>query len=93
MRTFQAIEDFIVTSRYNVVEQYVWINGFLMWLQSPILQNYWSILSCNYSSKTRAITEKIIEGARFLSELRKQKGTLATADYDEVSKKIIISVD
>jgi len=86
MRIFQSIEDFIVTAHYNVIDQYVWINGFLMWLQSPILQSYWPILSSNYSSNAREITEKLIKHAQDLSALRKQKGALEPADYDAVSK-------
>jgi hypothetical protein len=93
MRVFQSIEDFILTARYNVVDQYVWINGFLMWLQSPILQSYWPVLSSNYSHKAREITEKLIHGAQDLNALRKQKGALEPADYDAISKAITISVD
>jgi len=90
MRIFQSIEDFLATERYNVVDQYVWINSFLMWMQSPILQNYWPILSFNYSARAREVTEKLIRNAQDLSALRKQKGKLEAADYDAVSKKFDI---
>jgi hypothetical protein len=88
MRIFQSIEDFIVTAHYNIVDQYVWINGFLMWLQSPILQQYWPRLVFNYSPATRELTERLIKHAQDLTVLRKQKGALDSADYDAVSKEI-----
>ncbi len=93
MRIFQSIEDFVVTARYNVVDQYVWTNGFLMWLQSPILQSYWPLLSFNYSTNTREFIEKLIKNAQDLNALRKQKGALESADYDAASKKVEIFAD
>lgn len=90
IRIFQSIEDFLATAPYNVVDQYVWINSFLMWMQSPILQSYWPIVSFNYSARAREVTEKLIKNAHELSALRKQKGTLEPADYDAVSKKFDI---
>ncbi len=63
-----------------------------MWLQSPILQNYWPILSFNYSAQARELTEVLIKKAQDLNALRKQKGKLEAADYDAVSKKLDIEI-
>lgn len=88
MRIFQSIEDFLASQAYSVVDNYVWINGFLMWVQSPILQQHWPVLSSNYSVASREFIEKLIKHAQDLIALRKQKGTLGAADYDAVSKTI-----
>ena len=76
IRVFQSFEDFLSTASYDITGVYVWINNFVMWMQSPILQHYWSILSFNYSIDTREFVAEIIQKANELVELRKQKGRL-----------------
>lgn len=90
LRIFQSIEDFLATEHYNVIDKYVWINSFLMWMQSSILQEHWKILSFNFSARARQVTENLIKSSNGLKELRKQKGKLEATDYDEVSKKFEI---
>lgn len=86
IKVFQIIEDFQSFAKYDITGAYVWINNFLMWLQSPILQHYWKILSFNFSDDTRALVPRIVEKANYLVELRKKNGTLTNNDYDAISK-------
>jgi|GEM_PF-1967477 hypothetical protein len=90
LRIFQAVEDFVSTAQYNVIGNYVWINGFLMWLQSPILQDYWPIFAFNYAADTRAIIDQLIVHASQLRALRIQKGKLEDSDYDSISKSFAL---
>lgn len=85
-RIFQSMEDFLSIHHYNSEGLYVWINSFLGWMQSPILQEQWQILKFNYAQDTRELVEEIIYGAKLLHDLRKEKGTLDTQDYDMISK-------
>ena len=88
IRIFQTIEDFLTTASYDATGLYVWINTFLMWLQSPTLQYYWKIVAFNYADDTRELVNMILPKANALAELRKQKGTLTAQDYDTMSKSI-----
>jgi hypothetical protein len=92
IRVYQAMEDFLSTGAYDITGNYVWINNFLMWMQSPILRNNWSKLSFNYAEDTRAFVEKLILESDKLIELRKKKGKLTSADYDDISKNISIQL-
>lgn len=87
-RIFQSIEDFLSINHYNSEGIYVWINSFLAWMQSPILQNQWNMLKFNYAHDTRELIETIIQGSNKLLSLRKEKGSLNTQDYDEISKNL-----
>jgi hypothetical protein len=86
LRIFQSVEDFLSIDHCNAAGLYVWINNFLMWMQSPLLQNHWKVLESNYAQDTRELVERLIDKALELSELRKQKGNLTADDYDTVSK-------
>jgi hypothetical protein len=86
LKIFQAVEDFLSINHSNNETIYIWINSFLSWLQSPILQEQWKILNFNYGEDTRDLINAIIEKAQELNELRKQKGYLSTQDYDKISK-------
>ncbi len=90
VRIFQAVEDFLSTARYDLTGAYVWINNFVMWLQSPILQKNWVLLGFNYSDDTREMMDRIIEKSQSLVKLRAQKGKLTTQDYDAISKNFPI---
>ena len=91
IRIYQSIEDFLSTNIYDITGQYVWINNFLMWMQSPILQENWKILGFNYSYDTRELIDQLIKQASYLSNLRKEKGSLTFNDYDEISKKFLVN--
>jgi hypothetical protein len=91
IRIFQAIEDFLTIGTHGETGTYVWINNFLMWLQSPILKNNWNTLSFNYSSDTRELIELLILESDKLIVKRKKNGTLISQDYDDVSKKIKVN--
>ena len=86
IRLFQAVEDFLTIAAFDMTGNYVWINNFVMWMQSPILQRNWKVLGFNFSDDTREMMERIIIEANKLSALRKSKGKLTFADYDKVSK-------
>jgi hypothetical protein len=85
LRIFQSMEDFLSTAAYDITGIYVWVNNYLMWLQSPILQANWIVLGFNFSKDTRAFVNRLIEKANDLIALRKQKGSLSIADYDAIS--------
>lgn len=91
IRVFQAVEDFLSFSGYDISGIFIWLNNFLGWMQSPTLQKNWGILEFNFYNDTRELMPKIIEKANELIELRKKKGKLTTADYDNVSKSIIVN--
>lgn len=91
IRVFQAVEDFLSTAQYDITGMYVWINNFLMWFQSPILQYYWKILGFNLADDTREMTDRIIVKANELVELRKKKGSLTFQDYDAISKSFPVA--
>jgi hypothetical protein len=90
LRIFQSMEDFLSTSAYDITGNYVWINNFIMWMQSSLLQHYWNELSFNYAEDTREMVGRIITQADYLREARKQKGKLTNSDYDEISKKFVV---
>lgn len=88
LRVFQSMEDFLTTGKYDSTGKDVWVNNYLMWMQSPILRNYWRKLSFNYSKDTREFVGKIIEESDKLIALRKKKGRLMDRDYDSISVQI-----
>jgi len=91
VRIYQAVEDFLSFSAYDITGTYVWLNNFLGWLQSPILQSYWKEIEFNYYEDTRDLVPQIIEKANDLIALRKKKGKLTTQDYDAISKKMAVT--
>ncbi len=86
LRVFQAVEDFLSTAAYDLTGSYVWINNFLMWFQSPILQHNWPLLSFNYADDTNEMVNRIIVKSNELIALRKEKGQLTPKDYDIYSR-------
>ncbi|HSD15076.1 MAG TPA: hypothetical protein VLB74_10545 [Flavobacterium sp.] len=91
LRLFQSMEDFLTTGEYDTTGKEVWINNYLMWMQSPILRYYWTKLSFNYSKDTREFVAQIIKGSDVLIAMRKKKSTLTTSDYDAISEKITVA--
>jgi hypothetical protein len=85
LRVFQAMEDFLTTAPFDVTGSYIWLNVFLLWMQSSILQQHWKKLSPNFDGDTQEFIDLIIKKARELAELRKKKGTLTNKDYDAIS--------
>jgi len=92
IRIFQAMENFLTTGSYDVTGNYIWINNFLMWMQSPILRSNWTKLSFNYATDTREFVNSIIVESDKLIELRKKKGKLSAEDYDTISKNIVVKL-
>jgi hypothetical protein len=90
LRVFQSMEDFLTTGKYDATGKNVWINNFLMWMQSPILRSYWTKLSFNFSPDTREFVERIIKKSDTLITLRKKKGKLESGDYDAVSNVFVV---
>ncbi len=90
LRIFQAMEDFLTIGSYDITGKYVWINNFLMWMQSPILRQNWNQLSFNYSVDTRGLVSRLITQSDTLIRLRKIKGKLNPADYDALSKPFYV---
>ena len=86
IRVFQSIEDFLSSAAYDITGISIWINGFLMWMQSPILRYHWNLQSLNFATDTREIIQRFITKSDELIELRKQKGQLVYQDYDAISK-------
>ncbi|KGO96024.1 hypothetical protein [Flavobacterium enshiense] len=91
LRVFQSMEDFLTTGKYDTTGKDVWLNNYLMWMQSSILRDYWSKLSFNYSKDTREFVEEIIKESDALIALRKKKGKLMGEDYDSVSARIEVA--
>lgn len=86
-RIFQAMEDFLTIGSHDLTGKYVWINNFLMWMQSPILREHWEVISFNFSLDTREIIERLNMESDALIEKRKCHGFITSSDYDAVSKK------
>lgn len=49
---FQSFEDFLTATDHDETGDYVWICNYLQWVNSPILENRWSVLKSNYSETT-----------------------------------------
>ena len=90
IRVFQAMEDFLTIGAYDLTGKYVWINNFLMWLQSPILQNNWNLIGFNFSRDTRKMVERLIRESKKLTALRKKNGKVTKADYDKVADAFVV---
>jgi hypothetical protein len=85
LRVLQAIEDFLTTAPYDITGIYIWLNVFLLWMQSPILQSYWHITASSFSDDMQNLMDIIVKNSNALIELRKKKGTLTNEDYDAIS--------
>ena len=85
---FKTVEDFLTFATYDLTDAPVWINTFLMWLQSDILQENWKILQFNYSKDARQLIDIIISKANILNDLRKKNGKLTAKDYDSMSATV-----
>lgn len=92
IRMFQAIEDFLSTGSFDITGRYVWVNNFLMWMQSPILRSQWVKLSFNFSTDTRELVNRIIVESDKLIQLRKEKGKISCADYDKISRNFKVDL-
>ena len=86
IRIFQAMEDFLTMGSHDLTGSNVWINNFLMWLQSSILQENWKSLSFNFSLDTRDMVNRLIKESNKLNDLRAKKGNLSNEDYDTISE-------
>lgn len=86
-RIFQAMEDFLTIGSHDLTGKYVWINNFLMWMQSPILREHWEVISYNFSLDTREIIERLNKESDALISKRECYGFITSKDYDEVSKE------
>ena len=90
IRIFQAMEDFLTLGFQDITGKNIWINNFLMWLQSPILKKNWKTLSFNYSKDTREMIQRLIIESDKLVLKRQIKGSLTNKDYDDISEKFNI---
>jgi hypothetical protein len=86
IRIFQAMEDFLTLGADDVTGKNIWVNNFLMWLQSPILKKNWKVLSFNYSKDTRELINRLIAESEKLALIRQKKGKLTKNDYDYTSE-------
>ncbi|WP_375239547.1 hypothetical protein [Aurantibacter sp.] len=86
IRIFQAMEDFLSLGSNDITGKDIWVNNFLMWLQSPILRKNWETLSFNYSKDTRKFIDKLILESDKLILLRQKNNKLTRDDYDQISK-------
>ena len=86
IRVFQSIEDFLSTAAFDITGIYIWINNYLMWMQSPILRYYWNFQVLDFSEDTRELIQRLVIKSDELIELRKKKGQLSYKDYDAISK-------
>ena len=81
-KIFQDMEDFLTVGKYDLTGQSVWLNNFIMWMQSPILRRNWERLGFNYGLDTRELVASVIRASEELIQLRARKGRLTDADYD-----------
>lgn len=49
---FQSFEDYLIVQEHDETGDYVWINNYLQWVNSPILENRWSVLKTNFAKTT-----------------------------------------
>ncbi len=92
IRVFQVMEDFLTFGAWDITGSYVWLNNFLMWMQSPILRLHWKELSFNFSDDSRRFIERIIAQSEELVRRRESSGPLTTQDYDAISKKFEVNL-
>ncbi len=92
LRIFQSIEDFLSTARFDLSGISAWVNVFLMWMQSPILQEHWHVVKFNFAQDTQEFVDAIIVKANNLAALRKQNGKLTPNDYDAISKSFAVKI-
>ena len=89
-RIFQAMEDFLTIGSRDVTGKYVWINNFLMWMQSPILREHWNRVSFNFSKDTREMINRLIIESDALMARRALLGKLMPEDYDSVACRFVV---
>jgi hypothetical protein len=86
-RFYEILEDFLSTIKYDLTSIPIWINCFLTWMQSPILQKNWELLEHCYSPDTREFISHLIKESNQLNELRKKTGKpLTMQDYNRISE-------
>jgi hypothetical protein len=91
IRIFQAMEDFLTLGSSDITGKNIWINNYLMWLQSPILIKNWKALSFNYSKDTREMIDRLIIESNKLVLIRLEMGHLTKNDYDQVSNNFSVT--
>jgi hypothetical protein len=61
---FQAWEDIITGSQFDVTDKIAWINGFLAWANSRLLYNNWQVLKFGQSKTTQLFGDYLFYMAR-----------------------------
>lgn len=49
---FQSFEDFLTASEVDETGDHVWICNYIQWVNSPVLENRWSLLKSNFADTT-----------------------------------------
>jgi hypothetical protein len=78
---FQSWEDFITSSNIDQTGDVVWLNNFLQWTHSPILNNNWEVLKTNYTETTQVFGD-------YLFYMSKKHNITNEYELNELAKEI-----
>jgi len=92
LRIFQSMEDLISTASYDITGIPCWLNTFLQWMQSPLLQHYWALVDYHFTPRVKTLVTALIQESNKLAALRETKGSLTAEDYNKVSHNFPLDV-
>jgi hypothetical protein len=61
---FQSFEDFLTAHELDETGDYVWICNYIQWVNSPILQEKWSVLKSNFANTTITLGDLLFNNVR-----------------------------
>jgi hypothetical protein len=61
---FQSFEDFLTAHELDETGDYVWICNYIQWVNSPILQEKWSVLKSNFANTTITLGDLLFNSVR-----------------------------
>jgi heme/copper-type cytochrome/quinol oxidase subunit 2 len=86
---FQQIENYLITSIYDMNSEHVNNINFIQWLSSPILRNFWIYNYMNYNIDTQIFINKLINiSNEYLLLKNKLKRRLTQSEWFNLSKNI-----
>ncbi len=61
---FQSFEDFLTAHELDETGDYVWICNYIQWVNSPILEEKWSVLKSNFANTTITLGDLLFNSVR-----------------------------
>jgi hypothetical protein len=61
---FQSFEDFLTAHELDETGDYVWICNYIQWVNSPILEEKWSVLKSNFANTTITLGDLLFNNVR-----------------------------